>query len=427
VTGRPSKGQYPTEDTIDPALPGGFGRTGSRIVTGESDQRSDRPWGTRLASVALAVSVLARLVWTYTVTNADHFVDLHVYVGGGAVIGSGGQLYEYAYSGPTAIPLPFTYPPFAAVVFYPLHFVPFWLVALGWLLGVVAALYGVIRVSQRLLGGGERWIATAWTAIGIWLGPVRSTLDYGQINVVLCLAVLCAVYSRRWWLSGLLVGLAAGIKLTPAISGLYFVGVRRFGAALWSATVFALTIAVSALAVGDEARRYFTELVFAPHRMGAVSTPFNQSLRGGIGVLAGSADGHGMPLVVAVVVAAVLALAAWRAVWIGGGREDRLGAILVIELLGLLVSPISWMHHWVWSIPLIVWLAHGPRREQTGARVLTGSWLALTLCCGPWLLVLAEPGESAPWYWAWIGSIYPAMTLMTFGWLAWGRATAAAR
>ena len=67
-----------------------------------------------------------------------------------------------------------------------------------------------------------------WTAVGIWIEPLRSTFDYGQINVLLVLAVLYAVYSTRWWISGLLVGLAAGVKLTPAVSGLYFVGARRW-------------------------------------------------------------------------------------------------------------------------------------------------------------------------------------------------------
>ena len=85
-------------------------------------------------------------------------------------------------------------------------------------------------------------VAMLWTAVGIWIEPLRSTFDYGQINVLLVLAVLYAVYSTRWWLSGLLVGLAAGVKLTPAVGGLYFVGARRWGAAVFSAVVFLATV-----------------------------------------------------------------------------------------------------------------------------------------------------------------------------------------
>jgi alpha-1,2-mannosyltransferase len=133
----------------------------------------------------------------------------------------------------------FTYPPFA--VFYPLHLLPFWVLALAWQLGSVAALYGVARLSQRLLGrsaGGHR-TAMLWTALGIWIEPVRSTLDWGQINLFLAVAVLYAVSSTRWWVSGAVVGLAAGMKLTPAISGLYFLGVRHWATVVFSVVVFA--------------------------------------------------------------------------------------------------------------------------------------------------------------------------------------------
>ena len=101
----------------------------------------------------------------------------------------------------------------------------------------------MVRISQRLLpvddeAAGSRRLAMLWTAVGIWLEPLRSTFDYGQINVLLVLAVLYAVYSTRWWVSGLLVGLAAGVKLTPAVGGLYFLGVRRWGTVVFSAVVF---------------------------------------------------------------------------------------------------------------------------------------------------------------------------------------------
>ena len=197
----------------------------------------------RLAPVLLALSVAARLSWTYLVPNGANFVDLHVYLGGAAALDMPGTLYSYVYGDQTPdFPLPFTYPPFAALVFYPLSRLPFELVALGWQVGTIVALYGVVRLSQRLISAGDRRQAMLWTAVGIWTEPLRSTFDYGQVNVILVLAVLWAVCSTRWWLSGLLVGVAAGIKLTPAISGLYFVGMRRWAAALFAALVFAGTV-----------------------------------------------------------------------------------------------------------------------------------------------------------------------------------------
>jgi alpha-1,2-mannosyltransferase len=372
----------------------------------------------------LLFSIVARLAWTYLAPNGANFVDLHVYVGGAGTLDQPGTLYDYVYADKTPdFPLPFTYPPFAAVVFYPLHLLPFGLVAFGWQLGIVAALYGVVRVSQRLLAVDDdfakgRRVAMAWTAVGIWLEPLRSTFDYGQVNVLLVLAVLYAVYSTRWWLSGLLVGLAAGVKLTPAVGGLYFVGARRWATVGFSAIVFVATIGVSALVVGDQTRYYFTELLGDASRVGPIGTSFNQSWRGGISRILGHDAGYGPIVVVAIVVTAALAVLAWRAL---GGADDRLGGIVIVQLFGLLLSPISWTHHWVWVLPLMIWLLHGPLRDRLGARILGWGWLALTIVGVPWLLSFAQPTIwviSRPWYLAWAGLIYIVATLVTLAWIA---------
>jgi len=374
------------------------------------------------APALLILSIAARLAWTYLVPNGANFVDLHVYVGGAAELDGPGTLYEYVYADQTPdFPLPFTYPPFAAVVFYPLHLLPFGFVAFAWQVGIIAALYGVVRLSQRLLSPtavGSRRVAMLWTAVGIWTEPLRSTFDYGQVNVLLVLGVLYAVYTSKWWLSGLVVGLAAGVKLTPAVAGLYFVGARRWATVLFSAAVFALTIGVSALIVGDQTRMYFTELLGDADRVGPVGTSFNQSWRGGISRILGHDAGYGALVLVGVAVTAVLALLAWRAI---GGADDRLGAIVIVELFGLLLSPISWTHHWVWLIPLMIWLLHGPLRAQLGARVLGWGWLALTLVGVPWLLSFAQPTIwviPRPWYLAWAGLVYVVATLATLAWIA---------
>jgi alpha-1,2-mannosyltransferase len=370
----------------------------------------------------LVISIAARLALTYFIPNGANFVDLHVYVGGASTIANGGNLYDYVYADQTPdFPLPFTYPPFAAIVFYPLHWLPFGFLSLGWQLGIIVALYGVVRISQRLLPvaddfGGSQRAAMVWTAVGIWLEPLRSTFNYGQINVILVLAVLYAVYSTRWWVSGLLVGLAAGVKLTPAVSGLYFLGVRRWGTVVFSAVAFFATIGVSALVIPNETRYYFTELLGDAKRIGPIGTSFNQSWRGGISRVLGHDAGYGPIVVAAIVVTAVLAFLAWRAV----GTDDRLGGIVVVQLFGLLLSPISWTHHWVWLLPLMIWLLHGPLRERLGARILGWGWLALTIIGVPWLLSFAQPTIwviSRPWYLAWAGLIYIVATLVTLGWI----------
>lgn len=186
--------------------------------------RSYRLWCVLL----LLLSVVTRLALGLLTPNGMNLVDLHVYVDGSAALLSG-ELYDFTYSRDTPdFPLPFTYPPFAALVFLPLHYLPFGVLGILWLLLTIAALFWVIRIALDLLVGpvarGSRWtsVALVWTAIAVWIEPVRTTLDYGQINVFLVLAVMLAVRSNRWWLSGGLVGIVAGIKLTPAITGVYF-------------------------------------------------------------------------------------------------------------------------------------------------------------------------------------------------------------
>lgn len=374
-----------------------------------------------MAPWLLAASIAARLGWTYLAPNGANFVDLHVYVGGAATIGTGRSIYDYVYADQTPdFPLPFTYPPFAALVFQPLHMVPFGLLAFAWQVGIIAALYGVVWLSLRLLGRADHRLAMLWTAVGIWTEPLRSTFDYGQINVILVLAVLTAVYSNRWWLSGLLVGLAAGVKLTPAVSGLYFLGARRWGAVLFSAVVFFATIGVSILVLGAQARFYFTDLLGDASRIGPIGTSFNQSWRGGISRILGHDAGYGPIVLAALAVTTVVAVLAWRAI----GADDRLGGIVVVQMFGLLLSPISWTHHWVWLIPLMIWLLHGTLRDRLGARVLGWGWLALTLIGVPWLLSFAQPTIwqiPRPWYLAWAGLVYIVATLATLGWIAASR------
>lgn len=201
------------------------------------------------------------------------------------------------------------------------------------------------------------------------------------------LAALWAVYTPRWWLSGLLVGVASGVKLTPAITAVYLVGVRRLHAAAFSVVVFLATVGVSLLVVGDEARYYFTDLLGDAGRVGPIATSFNQSWRGAISRILGHDAGFGPLVLAAIASTAVLAILAWRAL----DRSDRLGKLLVVELFGLLLSPISWTHHWVWLVPLMIWLIDGPARERPGARILGWGWLVLTIVGVPWLLSFAQP------------------------------------
>ncbi|KAA0022617.1 mannosyltransferase [Antrihabitans cavernicola] len=379
---------------------------------------------TRLAPLLLLVAVGARMVWSLSTANGMNLVDLHVYVDGSASL-LRGDLYSYTYSKETPdFPLPFTYPPFAALVFLPLHYLPFTLVGIVWQLLTVAALYAVVKISLELLLGPvvkqdpTRWrsIAMVWTAFGTWTEPVRTTLDYGQVNVFLVLGAMVAVRSARWWLSGFLVGFIAGIKLTPAITGLYFLARRRFAAALASAVVFAGTVGISYLIIGSQAREYFEHLLGDASRIGPVGSVWNQSLRGALSRIVGHDVENGPLLIAAVLIFAALAVLAWRTL----DHDDRLGTLVIVQLLGLLISPISWSHHWVWVVPMAIWLLHGPHRDRLGTKILAGYWLLTTLVGVPWILSFFQDSIwliSRPGLLAWLGTVYVVGVLGFYLWV----------
>jgi alpha-1,2-mannosyltransferase len=380
-----------------------------------------RSW---LAPALLFVSAVVLLV--VTMRSPANLVDLHVYLMGGAALEQPGTLYSVVYTGQSPIvnhiptqPLPFIYPPVAAMMFYPLIFLPFVMAGLVWQVGTLAAAYGIVRIAQLLIGSGSHRDAMLWTAGLIWLEPVRICLNMGQPGVFLTLAVMYAVYSKRWWVSGLLVGLAAGVKLTPAITGLYFVGTRRWAAVVFSGVVFFATLGLSALLVPDETHFYFTRL------MGRFAVPvgsaINQSWRGGISRILGHDAGHDALVLTAITGTAVLAVLAWRALGAGAAPRDALGSLLVIELFGLLASPISWVHHWIWLLPLMIWLFQGRWRDQPGARALAWAWVVTTFFSFPSGLAFIQPDVwqfSRPWYLAWAALVYIVLTVATLGWIA---------
>lgn len=364
----------------------------------------------------LGASLIFRLVGSVMVYE-DLYPDLRVYVVGGAAVAHPGTLYDAFSVDGVGQHLPFTYPPFAAILNYPLHLVPFVVVAFVWTAATVAALYGVVRISQRMTGGGSRRVGMLWTTAAMWFEPVRSTLDLGQVNVFLLLAVLYAAYSSKWWLSGLLIGAGAGVKLTPAIAAIYLMGMRRWAAVCATVVAFAATIGVAALVNPQDTELYFIHLLGDVRRIGTVDYAPNQSWQGTISRIVGYDTGRGALLLIAIGGTAVLAVFAWRALGASPAGRDALGSLLVVQLFGLTASPISWVHHWVWVVPLMIWLFHGPWRHASGAALIRWAWIAVLVVGVPTLLSRQPQDWSRPWYLAWAEAVYVPMTLVVLAWM----------
>jgi alpha-1,2-mannosyltransferase len=237
------------------------------------------------------------------------------------------------------------------MVFYPLHWLPFWLVALGWRVGVVAALYAVVRISQQMIDADNKRVAMLWTAGAVWLEPVLGNLQQATVGVFLMLAVLYAAYSSRGWLSDLLVGMGAGVKLTPAISGGYFVGVRRWAATVFPGVVLFATLAVSYLVTGDRVRYYFIEWI-GRDKLFPIGSVDNQSWRAGIARVLGYDSGTGPQLVAAIAVTGALVVLAWWVLGSAPQRRDRLGAT-------------GWARSWWWIIGTGITARRGALSSQS--------------------------------------------------------------
>lgn len=312
-------------------------------------------------------------------------IDLQVYQAGARAFLRGADIYT---AHPAHSHLPFTYPPFAAVFFVPVA-----------LLGLVVARVMVTTLSVAALvlalALSVRSARPQWSARGCWTAallvaaavlftdPVYWTLAFGQINLLLMAVVLVDVLALRVPLPrGVLVGLATAVKLTPGIFILYFVLTRRFWAALTAGAVVAGSIAVGFLAAPASSREYWTRLVFEPRRVGGVEFVGNQSLHGAAARLAGGVQAGAAWWAAAVAVALLAGLVCTA---LAARKGHELLAVALCAVTGLLVSPISWNHHWVWALPVavVLWARCLDLREP--ARLAAaGAWTALFYLAPIW-------------------------------------------
>jgi alpha-1,2-mannosyltransferase len=304
--------------------------------------------------------------------NTGWMYDAKVYRTGGAAALHGLDVYR-------RLPPPaFTYTPFAALAFVPLTLLP--VDGIGFLTVAVSVLCLEACVWVCLARHGEqagrRWLlpwAVACT-LAIWLDPVSLTLLLGQVNLVLMALVLLDLSlpdSSRW--KGLGVGLAAGIKLTPGLFILYLALTRRFRPAAAATAAFAATVAVGFALLPADAVRYWSGTFLDSSRVGDPQNVRSQSLRSVL--VRWTHTSHGLEpawLAIAAVVVVVALAVAVRA----HRQGDELLAICACATATLLVSPITWQHHWVWVVPALLWLAR--RAWQTRSRLLWGLAAAVT-------------------------------------------------
>lgn len=398
--------------------------------------------GTPRRVLPCTVPLLALVLVGLVIHTGGRHIDLEVYRFGVQAWLSGGDMYGPLPETSGRIALPFIYPPFAALLMTPLAAVP-WTVAWVGLLAVSVLAMGATLyvVARRLWPTGGRGAALSVTSLALplalavtpgdptsfdtppagltWsLDPVLQTIEFGQINLILmALVALDCLVDHPRWPRGLLIGIAAAVKLTPAAFVLFFLLRRDYRAA---AVAAGSGIAATALGFVVAPRESFAFWLGNP--TGGVSgSPFftNQTLQAVL-VRAG-VDGTARTVGWVLLSAAVLALAVPVI-----RRAPAPLALVATAGVALLASPTSWSHHWVWVAPaLLVAAASAWRARSVGWTMVTVA-AAVVFVLAPHRLGLPRSGEAELGWDVWqqvVGSTYVWFTalLMIAMFLRWRR------
>jgi alpha-1,2-mannosyltransferase len=314
-------------------------------------------WGPRVFGVGLGLFLLTSAIWVAAYSNQ---VDMTIFRFGGQAILSHTPLYTLG-AGGLPNKLLFNYPPFAALMFTVLAPLPLLLLRVLFPIGNIILLMLVIRRCWQALGIREGRDLHSLTLLSsgvlLWLEPVRTTISLGQINLLLMALVvfdLLPTKRPRWW-AGVGVGLAAGIKLTPLLFIPYLLFTKRIRAALVASATFLTTVLLGFLLAPSQAHIYWFGGVFGDlSRISGVAYVGNQSLMGMLARFSAPATPSTVGWAIIAVPVSVVSL-------IVAALAHRRGfLVLGIAICGMgsaAVSPYSWGYHWVWFVPLAVFLA----------------------------------------------------------------------
>jgi alpha-1,2-mannosyltransferase len=399
---------------------------GARDTAVIAGQRPRRGAGLGLAAVVLLVFAFSLITVQHGRFNLHVYrIDLDVYRLGARAWLNDQWLYGQLPLTQNGLNLGFTYPPVSAVVMSPLALVSSRVAGIlitAVTLALLVAVTALFLRSAGLADSRRSWrLATALLPVAALIEPVRTTLAYGQVNVVLMALVAfdCLAPTTVWrvrlpgsgreiplgWPRGALVGLAAALKLTPAVFVLFFLARRQWRESATVAASFVAVTGLGFLAAPHDSVTYWTKMVFDTGRIGPLVFAGNQSVNGVLmrAHLSGNAR-QDVWLACAAVIGALGLLAI--------GRAARAGRIVLALTLNactsLLVSPVSWSHHWVWAAPvLLTAVVYAHRLRERRALAWSYAGLVLFLASPQWWFPHTQNREYG---WGWweqiIGSMY---------------------
>jgi alpha-1,2-mannosyltransferase len=325
-------------------------------------------------------------VHTYLMLWPDEIwqVDLEVYREAARSLVLGRPIYDFLTSAPQYLPM--TYPPFSALLGTPLLLVPFRVAGWSWTFFQLWLLWITVGMAFRSFldryGTRSGLVQGIVTGIMVNLQPVAEGIRFGQVNAVLVVLCLADVVRRRQgrWPRGSLIGVAAAVKLTPAVFWVYLATVRRWRVlAVSMGTAAGLTLFTMFIAPSSTAA-YWTQALLDPGRLGPNAGTSNQSLRGML-LRVGPAEGPLFALIWLGLAVAVSVFGYWLAVRLHGLGEP-VAVVGAIGMLAVLLSPVSWVHHLHWGVVVIAALLGDARtRSRVVAALAATVVLALRL---PW-------------------------------------------
>lgn len=369
----------------------------------ERDRRPMPSWWWAAVPVLLAI-----VLWAYVGQHDP--IDLKVYrMGGEFVWHRQASLYELH-----DFWLPFTYPPFAAVVFAPLALLPpKAMIVATYALSGAALIRISVLVLRRLQPDVTTTVAVLLTPLALLLDPVVSNFGFGQVNLLLAWLVLedlLAPQERRW--RGVGIGLAAGIKLTPAIFWLLLLATRQRRAAVVAPLTGIGTVLLGFAVLPHSSVTYWTTTIFDSGRIG---TPYYLSNQSFTGALARVLSEHtSVPWAVLSLVTVVVGIAGCALRWRQGHVVE---AVLGTELIAILVSPVSWIHHLVWAWPILLLLVTAARTD-VAARVIAALWGIVTISQAIWKLPHENGRELTLHGWQIVAAdTYTLLAVITLAWI----------
>jgi alpha-1,2-mannosyltransferase len=347
-------------------------------------------------------------------------IDIEVYRMGGRAWLDGQSLYagDAMFHTLIGLDLPFTYPPLAAIVFSPFAWmslsvasvtitvITLVLVLLStWIVLTRLAVWPVSAVARE-----PAWLRRAWLAAGIvalavmYLEPIDANFDFGQINVVLMTLVIADCLPRRTpWPRGMLLGVAIALKLTPAVFLLYFLLRRDGRAALTAVATFVAASLLGCVLAWRDSVEYWTTTVRHTDRIGSAALNTDQNIAGALARLGLDKSTHFVLWTLACL--AVLALTIWAVRRVLTAGEPTL-ALMCVALFGLVVSPVSWSHHWVWALPTVIAGAVvAYRRRNLTLGLVTAIGVAVMVWI-PLELLPKHHEETASWWRQLLGMSY---------------------